>query len=291
LEAGVQAYLAKPFSTKDLLHTVRGLLKTQEIQAEILMQQKMDSLESISRGLAHEINNPLNYIKNSFETVKNLIMQYKNTLNRAGEKDLTEEDRTALAKLEERMGKMFSVAENGVKRIHNTVKLMEQYSREGFTRTIREYDLFEAADSVIEIVQPAIGKTVVINRNYRGAATIKCVPEEFNQVLTNLIQNAIEAVDENGHIDVEISGDEKEVSLTVKNDGPPIKPEHLQHIFTPFFTTKGPGKGMGLGLTITHHVVTSLGGRISVRSQEGFGTAFDIILPASADNKTENSKN
>ena len=95
---------------------------------------------------------------------------------------------------------------------------------------------------------------------------IECVPEEFNQVLSNLVQNAIEACPETGGM-VRIRGRQEgeELMLSVKDNGPGVRTEDVQRIFTPFFTTKGPGRGMGMGLTITWLVIQSLGGTVEVK--------------------------
>src|SRR5213075_2220411 len=103
-------------------------------------------------------------------------------------------------------------------------------------------------------------------------------PEEFNQVLTNLVQNAIEACPESGGL-VRVRGwyDGDSLVVSVKDNGPGVRSEDVQRIFTPFFTTKGPGRGMGMGLTIVWRVVQSLGGSLEVKP--GLGAEFVLRIP------------
>ena len=104
------------------------------------------------------------------------------------------------------------------------------------------------------------------------------MPEEFNQVVTNLLQNAIEAApDVSGLVKVRGFVEGETVVMTVKDNGPGVRPEEMARIFTPFFTTKGPGRGMGLGLTIAWRVVQSLGGTLEVRP--GPGAEFVVRVP------------
>ena len=279
LDTGVNAYLSKPFSAKELLSTTRGLLNIQETQADILLTQRLDSLETIAGGLAHEINNPLNYIKNSVTRVQMDMAEVLQLLHQG--RELQPEEAQKLHKLEERVKRMFDTAESGVKRIAGTVQLMGRYSREGYTRAPRDHDVFAAARDVVGLVLPATGRDVQVTIDLPGEGVIECIPEEFNQVLTNLVQNAIEAVAE-GTGTVAISGrvHEGQVLLYVKDNGPGIPEDVRAKIFTPFFTTKGPGRGMGMGLTITWRVVQSLGGSIVVHSEVGVGTEFELRMPA-----------
>src|SRR3989440_9634109 len=110
---------------------------------------------------------------------------------------------------------------------------------------------------------------------------MECIPEEFNQVLTNLVQTAIEAAPEDGGGRVEVRGrlDGAQLVFTVRDNGHGIKPEDRARLFTPFFTTKGPGRGMGLGLTIAWRVVQSLGGTLEIDSAPGHGACFTVRVP------------
>jgi signal transduction histidine kinase len=279
LETGVNAYLAKPFSTKELVTTVRSLLATQEATVDLLLSQKMDSLETIAAGLAHEILNPLNYLKNALTTVKGdsaRLLEMVRQNGTAGTLPTADADT-----LEKRSRRMFEVAETGVRRIVSTVDLMIRYSRDGYTRANQPYDVFAAVRDVISVVQPTAPPGVKITTELTGNGWIECVPEEFNQVLTNLTQNAVEALPENGNgtVVVRAWNEGGALLLSVKDNGSGIPAENQSKIFNAFYTTKDVGRGTGLGLTITHRVVTALGGSITVKSRVGAGSEFIVRVP------------
>jgi signal transduction histidine kinase len=277
LDTGVNAYLAKPFAARELLSTVQSLLGTQETTSDILLNQQMDSLEVVAGALAHEINNPLNYIKSSIELVAS---QMHEMFALAHDTMPSNVEAQKLADRAKRSQKLFEVAASGIKRIGATVALMRRYSREGYSRTPQVYDAFAAARDVVSLIVPATGRDVRVETSFDGDGFIECVPEEFNQVLTNLVQNAVEAAPEGtGCVRVRGGCEDGFVALTVTDNGPGIKAEDRAKIFTPFFSTKGPGRGMGMGLTIVQRVVTSAGGTIRLRSQVGAGTEFQVRLP------------
>lgn len=286
IETGVNQYLTKPFSPRELLAAVQNLLNIEETHADLLLTQRMDALEQMAGGLAHEINNPLNYVKNALYVMRNDVEQILQWVRRS---DTSVADVQTLAKVERRIAKMAETAEAGLSRIARTVELMRSYSREGYTRTLRPHDTFAAIKEVISVVVPAIGKDVVVETDLVGDGTVECVPEEINQVFTNLIQNAVEAVPDDGTGRVFVTGREANgrVVITVRDNGPGIPPEFRDRIFAPFFTTKGPGKGMGMGLTIAWRVVQSLGGHIKVTSERGRGAEFEVVLPKGSRNRVK----
>ncbi|HYS08330.1 MAG TPA: ATP-binding protein [Myxococcales bacterium] len=268
LETGVSAYLAKPFSPRELLTTARALVQAQETTADIVLTQRMDSLEIVAGGLAHEINNPLNYLKNALAKVK--MDADAVFLGKVAPDDLP--------RVEKRVRELFDIAESGIKRIAATVELMSSYSKAGYSRQIRPHDVFAAIREVVSMVLPATGRAVQVDMELTGDGMLECVPEEFNQVLSNLVQNAIEAAPEaGGQVRLRAYREDENLVISVKDNGPGVRSEDIQRIFTPFFTTKGPGRGMGMGLTIAWRVTQSLGGTLEVRP--GLGAEFVIRVP------------
>ena len=191
------------------------------------------------------------------------------------------ESAEAMERIERRMRELFEVADSGIRRITGTVELMGNYSKAGYARQLRTHDAFEAARDVVGIVLPATGRKVQVDLRFDGDGGVECVPEEFNQVLTNLVQNAIEAAPDDGSGRVEVRGrsEGSHLVMTVKDNGHGIKTEDRARLFTPFFTTKGPGRGMGMGLTIAWRVVQSLGGTLDVESLPGQGACFTVRVP------------
>jgi signal transduction histidine kinase len=277
-KAGVDAYLGKPFSTKELVSTVRSLVRKQERTADLVLSQKMDSIETIAGGLAHEIGNPLNYVKNALQLVQKDTQQ----LMHAVKQETTQGDLDVDA-MGRRTQKLFEVAEGGVRRIAATVDLMMRYSRNGFSRVHQPHDVYAAAIEALNVLKPSLGKPLEVITSFEGHPLVECVPEELNQVLSNLIQNAAEAAPSDG-ARLEIRGWNQDgmLWLSVRDNGPGISPENLNQVFNAFFTTKDTGAGMGLGLTIAQRVARALGGAINVQSELGAGTVFTLRVPCLA---------
>ena len=185
-----------------------------------------------------------------------------------------------LAKLGARVKELLGVADAGLKRMAGTVELMGRYGRAGYRRELSTPDAWEMVRTAVAVVLPATGRDVQVTMDLTGDGTLECVPEELGQVVTNLVQNAIEAVaDGIGVVRVTGSSDGATLRLAVRDNGPGIDAETMGRLFTPFFTTKGPNRGTGLGLTISRRVVESLKGTLKVTSSPGKGACFAVEVP------------
>lgn len=290
IETGVNAYLQKPFSAKELLSTVRSLLDLQAEQASRLLAGRMDSLETITGGLAHEINNPLNYIKNGVQVIEGDVKKVQSAYAKlaAGEA-LGPSEARRLERVAGRLERMFDSTRAGVTRIGAAVELMRRYSREGYARVERPTDLWASTRDVVALLTRTVHGRVETHLSFEGVVFVSSVPEELHQVLSNLVQNALEAAHQNaseqgeeagpGHVWISGKREEHHAVLTVRDSGSGISESDLGRVFTAFYTTKGPGRGMGMGLTITWRVVQTMGGRIDVTSAPGEGACFTVRLP------------
>src|SRR5262249_34575004 len=155
--------------------------------------QRMDSLETIAGGLAHEIRNPLNYVKSALATIQRDAEKLRNETGGGGRLN-GKPSSSPPDLLAARMQRMFEAAETGVRRIEATVDLMIRYSRDGYSRTMQPYDAFAAIRDVVAMVLPTVAYDVTTSIELEGDGVIECIPEEFNQILTNVVQNAVEAV-------------------------------------------------------------------------------------------------
>jgi signal transduction histidine kinase len=278
LQSGVDAYLGKPFSSKELVTTVRSLVQNQERTADLVLSQKMDSIEAIAGGLAHEIGNPLNYVKNALQLVQRDTQQLMAAVKQESLAEQLELDVTAMGL---RTRKLFEVAEGGVRRIAATVDLMMRYSRNGFSRVHQPHDVYAATRETIGVLLPSLGKPVEVVTHFEGEPLVDCVPEELNQVLSNLLQNAAEAAPSEGaRVEVRGWNEDGKLCLSIRDNGSGISAENLNQVFNAFFTTKDAGAGMGLGLTIAQRVARALGGSIGVQSELGVGTEFTLRVPS-----------
>jgi signal transduction histidine kinase len=273
LEGGVNAYLTKPFSSKELISVVNSQLRTQEATAEVALTHQLDSLQTLAGGLAHEIKNPLNYVQSALTTLESDVRRVLAEPAPEGE--------ARNAQLLARADKMFKTARSGVQRIAATVDLMMRYSREGYTRTAQPYDAYAAVRDVVELLRPTVGYDVRVSLELEGDGTIVCVPEELNQALGNLLENALQAVPSDGTGLVTVRGHVAggTLVLSIKDNGAGIAPGDVPRLFTAFFTTKGDSGGTGLGLTIVRRVITALRGTIHVESRVGGGAEFVLRIP------------
>lgn len=140
-------------------------------------------------------------------------------------------------------------------------------------------DLRAGIETVLTIYHHQIKNGVELVRRYREIPPIRCLPDELNQVWTNLIHNALQAMDYRGRLTVEIGGDAAEAVVTISDTGCGIAPEIRPRIFDAFFTTKPAGEGSGLGLDIVRKIVAKHAGRIEVTSEPGRGSSFAVHLP------------
>ncbi len=275
-EAGADEYLAKPFSTSELLAVVKALLKAREQQADRMTEQRMDSMEVMAARLAHEIHNPLNYIKNGAGLVKTIL-----------ERLLKQQESSDDPKVKKDMATVRTLLEQvhvGTERISRTVEKMKEYAREGYEKGTRGYDVDRGIEAVIQVVRPVEGTSHrKVEFTPGGAGEIQCVPQEFHEIVSNLIQNALDATpEEGGVVRVTAAREGGDVVIQVADNGHGMSPETVDKIFSPFFTTKEPGRGMGMGLTIVYRLVKKSGGKIDVHSEVGVGSTFTVRLPCRA---------
>lgn len=238
-----------------------------ETQAQLVQSAKMASLGELVAGIAHEINNPLAF-----------ILAHHATVERAVQDATTAEDDTRtkrLAKAAERLGSI----RTGLVRIQDLVVKLRRFSRldDGEWSLV---DIPEAIDSVLTLLQPKIPATVTIERRYGPVRTLESSPALVNQVVMNIISNAVDAVDPaTGRIVIETSTRDDRFFIAITDNGPGIPPEVRERVFEPFFTTKDVGSGTGLGLAIAYGVVRSHGGEITIESGDGGGARFLLAVP------------
>lgn len=276
-QEGADIYLAKPFNPAELRAAVQQLLERRGRQTKHLVKAQVKSLETICAGLSHEIKNPLSYIRNG----NAVIAEKMRTLTElVASVPLDDPQRQKVDKIRKRVEQMSAVCEAGVARIDRVVDVVRRYSREGYPCEPSAMPFDATIRDVVKLVRPRDGQDVRVELDLQaGDAAVRCVPDEMQQVIGNLSQNAIDAIPERGSVAIRTRREDGQLLLEVADTGTGIAPENLQRVFSPFFSTKEPGKGMGMGLTIAHQVVTGAGGEIAVDSAPGQGTTFRIRLP------------
>jgi len=282
--------------TRELSEALKHL---KESEAQLIQSEKMSSLGQMVAGVAHEINTPLAYVKNSLGAVADKLPDLG---------DAVEQSETLLALLQagtnanaEELSRQFALVTARVAKLrqqnvmqelgalvkdglHGTGQMAEIVGNlKDFSRLDRSkvtsFNLNEGLASTLLLAKHLL-KSVLVKRQFGDIPPIVCSPSQINQVFLNLVTNAAQAMaNERGTITLTTRGAEGGVAVEVADDGRGIPPEVLPKIFDPFFSTKEIGKGTGLGLSISYKIVAQHGGRIDVESHVGVGTRFTVWLP------------
>jgi signal transduction histidine kinase len=272
--------------TSELARTLDRLRETQKQMAH---QEKMASLGQLVAGVAHEINNPLNFIAGNLFHIREHADTLCGALGAYEEiaKDATEEITRRLGAVREERDVEYVVqdfpailaaCQEGVDRATTIVRDLRRFSRiDGGTPS--EVDLPGALDATLNLLRGRLVGIEVV-REYGVVPTVQCLEGQINQVFMNVLANATDALGDRGTIRVRTrrEGDDR-VAIEIEDDGPGIPPDVVQRIFDPFFTTKEVGKGTGLGLAISYGIVARHGGAIHVRSEVGRGTCMSVEMP------------
>ncbi|MCE9641617.1 MAG: hypothetical protein K8S22_15985 [Betaproteobacteria bacterium] len=268
-----------------------------ESEAQLIQSEKMSSLGQMVAGVAHEINTPLAYVKNSLGTVSDKLPELKSVLEncekllallQAGNDASGLSKQFALVSQQIAQLKQQGVVDElaglvkdglyGTGQMAEIVGNLKDFSRLDRSK-VTSFNLNEGLQSTLLLAKHLL-KAVTVNKNLGDVKPIVCSPSQINQVFLNLITNAAQAMGERqGTITLTTRAEGDGVAVDVADDGNGIAPEVLPKIFDPFFSTKEIGKGTGLGLSISYKIVQQHGGRINVESKVGSGTRFTVWLP------------
>ena len=279
-------------SINHLINTVEHLLndlKTSTAQ-QLIASEKMSSLGEMLAGVAHEINNPVNFIYGNVihandyvNDLLDLIHLYQTELDQAPIVVQDKAEEIDLAFIEDDLPRVLQSMKVGADRTRQIVLSLRNFSRMDETRS-QPVSLHECLDSTLLILHNRIKRGIEIERKYGDIPDVEGYPGPLYQVFTNILSNAIDALNEHSGssptimISTERKGDR--VGVRMEDNGPGIPAEYLSKIFNTFFTTKPSGQGTGLGLSICRQIVEQKHrGELSCQSTLGVGTTFQIWLP------------
>jgi len=278
----------------ELASTVKTLKETQQ---QLVVSEKMASLGQLTAGIAHEINNPINFIssnvqalKMDFQDMQNVLKKVKELEKTTNPKHLTNElirlgQQLDYDLLEEEISELLAGIERGTERTVNIVSSLRIFSRNS-TDNFAKADIHEGLDSTITILNSQFNGHITIEKAYGNLPPIKCQISRLNQVFLNIINNSIQAINAKsngvlhpGIIKISTKKMGNQVQISIKDNGNGMNEETLKRLFEPFYTTKDVGEGTGLGLSISYGIIEQHNGKIDVSSTLGKGTEFLIYLP------------
>jgi signal transduction histidine kinase len=248
-----------------------------DAQAKLVQSEKMASLGKLVAGVAHDINTPLGAITSTQQTLDTAIAR----LHGALEKDHPD------ALSSRRVSRTFDVLRDtsgtiasGAGRVDEVVTRLRKFARLD-EATLQDVDVASTIDDVLALVEHRRSDGVELTSEVADVPKLRCYPAELNQLLLNVLNNALDAVGDEGQVTVHSRHDQDDVEFKITDDGPGIDPEHLDQIFDPGFTTKGVGVGGGFGLSIAYRIADDHGGSLTVDSELGAGTTVTARLPLS----------
>lgn len=246
-------------NAKNVKDLKQALDELKETQLQLINSEKMASLGQLIAGVAHEINTPVASIKSNNSIMAKLIEQIEQ------------------GDVKEMFKQINSIDKEAIQRISNIVISLKKFVR------LDEADLQEAninkeLDLTLDLISHETKNKVEIEKHYGDIPPIKCYPNMLNQVFTNILVNACQAIKEHGKIVIVTEFSDNNLIVKIRDNGQGIPKENINKIFTVGYTTKGVGVGTGLGLAISQKIIDKHNGKIQVYSELGVGTEFVITI-------------
>jgi signal transduction histidine kinase len=284
-QANLYRYIAKPWSQHDLAITIREALRRYFQDKEI--EQKNAELEQLYRelegkqrtlrrlvaGIVHEVNTPLGAMRSVADTLGKAVERARQALP---------ESEAGL-----RSGKQLAAAErlmptltDGSARIQRLIESLKSFVRLDEAE-FKRIDVQQSLDAVLTLLSPEYEGRLRLERNYLDAgAEVECYPAQLSQVFLQLAHNAVNAIDDQGSLWLEVTADEQHVEVKIRDDGRGIASERLSRLFEPGLATKNSGRvGLTMGLALSKRLVEEVGGQLTIDSQLGQGTTACVRLP------------
>ncbi len=279
--------------TQELQEALQNLKET---QVQLIQTEKMSSLGQLVSGVAHEINNPINFIQGNLVYVNEYAQELLRLIDlyqqeypnlRAVLQDQIDANHLNFIRTD--LPKLVASMEMGTERIQKIVQSLRNFSRLDEAE-VKVANIHEGIDNTLLILNHRLTQGIEVVKKYGDLPLIPCYPAQLNQVFMNILANVIDALmAEEAQLVKQIvietqKVDSQQIRVGIWNNGSRIPYEIRDKLFDPFFTTKPVGQGTGLGLTICYQIIEKHGGKIEVISEPGQGTEFAIVLPLQAEN-------
>ena len=282
----------------------RTLTHLKDTQSQLVDAEKMASLGQLTAGIAHEINNPINFVKSNIKPLqldiyelKEVVKKYED-INDKNIKDKLKEIKAFKEKIDfsyilNEIDTLLTGIEEGATRTTEIVKGLRTFSRLDEDE-LKKANLLEGIDTTLMLLTGIIPNNLSIIKNYHPIPAIDCYPGKLNQVFMNILTNAVQAIkskpeEKEEKIIITTGKQGENVVIHITDTGPGISAATREKIFDPFFTTKDVGEGTGLGLSIVYSIIEKHHGKIEVHSEEGNGADFVITLPIRQNTSARNA--
>ncbi|MGM0417829.1 MAG: response regulator [Thermodesulfobacteriota bacterium] len=312
-EAGADDYIIKPFNPKELNARItvgKRIIdlqdKYEQATVQLLNSEKMAAVGQLSAGIAHEINNPIGFVKSNlkslesylhdlgyiFRKLKNIFLLNKE--NRLPDKDQLNKIKKIMDEKDtdfmmEDIPDLLKDCIEGTDRVSKIVTDMKNFAHPGSSEP-KLTDINNSIETTLNVIWNDLKYKAEVIKEYSDLPKIKCFPQQLNQVFMNILLNSVQAIEDKGTITVTTKTEDNCVVISFADTGSGISPDNLSKIFDPFFTTKPVGKGTGLGLNVAYNIIKRHNGTINAWSTQGKGTVFTISLPLDENLKQDGIK-
>lgn len=273
------------------------LVDLKEAEGQLVEAEKMASLGQLTAGIAHEINNPINFVTSNITPLNrdmDILFDFIEEMEKIGLSDLpvNEKQKQIEQQKEEldydylkiEISQLLKGIHEGVSRTSEIVKGLRIFSRLD-EDDLKKADMNDGLDSTLIIVNNLLSNKIKLEKVYGDIPLIDCYPGKLNQVFLNIISNAIYAINKKfgesagGILKISTSSNEKNVFVKIEDNGIGMDDDTKKKVFEPFFTTKDVGEGTGLGMSIVYNTIRRHQGEIQINSTPGFGSEFILELP------------
>jgi PAS domain S-box-containing protein len=278
-----------------MVGTVQDVTERMTLEQQLIQSEKLASLGHLAAGIAHEINNPLGFISSNLSTLDEYVQDIKKyfsiieELDNTGKSEpdkltgfldklLQEKEKLEIDLILDDIEKMKVETRDGINRISSLVRDLKRFAHP-MEESPQLANINELIDTSLNLVKNELKYKAKVIKDYEDIPSIKCYPQQLNQVFNNILINAAQATKEKGEVGIKTFSEDESIYIQIKDNGEGIAKENITKIFDPFFTTKKVGIGTGLGLSISLRIIEKHKGSINVQSTVGKGTTFTIKLP------------